>query len=351
MLKIKTYILLALIAWDLNISQAKSINADQKRKHRRLADISPSEDHVGNQLRPDVLRKTLPKLDLIEGKLTGLENQLATQQSLLQETLNKTVPEDFLERLSRIEDHTRDIQQSILDQSAAQFNDRKRQISLIERKMGNPQEAFQEIGNRISQDLVKPLRRLGRLQADMETKIEHVQRVLENITTGQHTSSLQIKRNIPQDFKGALDKMENSVEIMQIALTSMAHFIKIGTRYFYIETKVKQNWFKAKNSCREMGGYLAAIKNKEELDELDQKLIKPEHYWLGINDRDNEGVYVSDASGKKATFLRWQEKQPDNFRNNEDCINISSIAYLRRSMNDLPCEEEHYFICQFDNEI
>jgi len=123
MLKIKTYILLALIAWDLNISQAKSINADQKRKHRRLADTSPSEDHVGNQLGPDVLRKTLPKLDLMEAKLTGLENQFAAQQLLLQETLNKTDPKDFVERLSRIEDQNRDIQQLILDLfQCKQFN-------------------------------------------------------------------------------------------------------------------------------------------------------------------------------------------------------------------------------------
>ncbi|XP_037708398.1 low affinity immunoglobulin epsilon Fc receptor-like [Drosophila subpulchrella] len=331
MLKIKTCILMAFIAWNLNVSQAKSLNSEQKRKHTRLADISPSEDHVGNQLGPDVLRTVLSKLDLMEGKLTGLK--------------------DFVEGLSRIEDQHRDIRQSILDQSAAQFNDRKRQLSLIEGKMGNPQEALLEIGNKISQELVKPLRRLGRQQTDMETKLENLQRVIVNKITDQHTSSPQIKRDIPQHLKGDLEKMENSVEIMQMALTSMAHFVRIGTRYFYIETKVKQNWLKARNSCRDLGGYLASIKSKEELDELDTKLIKPEHYWLGINDRDNEGVYVSDASRKKATFLPWQQKQPDNFRNNEDCINISSIAYLRRSMNDLPCEEEHYFICQFDNEI
>ncbi|KAH8352760.1 hypothetical protein KR084_006211 [Drosophila pseudotakahashii] len=137
---------------------------------------------------------------------------------------------------------------------------------------------------------------------------------------------------------------------MKHALIKMGNFEKIGTRYFYIEKSLMQNWHSAQNTCREKGGYLASIKNKEELEKIDSKLGKNAFYWLGINDLAKEGEFVADSTGKIAKYLPWRNAQPDDYENNEDCVHISSNESQRKSLNDLPCTEKHFFICQLDNE-
>jgi len=300
MFKFDTYILVAFVAWSLNVIQAKSFNSDQDRPGKWLNEIFPLLDYVGTQYglctsnTSDGLKETLSKLALVESKLTGVQDQHKGIQKSIKDhsTEEKTLLENIEMRLGKIEDHIAEINQT-------QFQ----QWSILE--VGSPQ------------DFKAVLDRMEELQMYMQRKIANQQ----------------------------------SVKIMKKALIGMANFKRIGTRYFYIETEVRQNWYTAKETCREMGGYLASIKDYSELEELDKKLIKLDHYWLGINDLNTEGEYVSEATGKKATYLIWRRGQPDNY-GNEDCVHISSMKDLRsKSMNDLPCTEKHYFICQFDNEI
>jgi len=299
MFKFDTYILVAFVAWSLNVIQAKSFNSDQDRPGKWLNEIFPLLDYVGTQYglctsnTSDGLKETLSKLALVESKLTGVQDQHKGIQKSIKDhsTEEKTLLENIEMRLGKIEDHIAEINQT-------QFQ----QWSILE--VGSPQ------------DFKAVLDRMEELQMYMQRKIANQQ----------------------------------SVKIMKKALIGMANFKRIGTRYFYIETEVRQNWYTAKETCREMGGYLASIKDYSELEELDKKLIKLEHYWLGINDLETEGKYVSEATGKKATYLAWRSGEPDNLVD-EDCVFISSVKNLRKSMNDLPCSQQHYFICQFDNEI
>jgi len=299
MFKFDTYIIVAFVALSLNVIQAKSFNSDQDRPGKWLNEIFPLLDYVGTQYglctsnTSDGLKETLSKLALVESKLTGVQDQHKGIQKSIKDhsTEEKTLLENIEMRLGKIEDHIAEINQT-------QFQ----QWSILE--VGSPQ------------DFKAVLDRMEELQMYMQRKIANQQ----------------------------------SVKIMKKALIGMANFKRIGTRYFYIETEVRQNWYTAKETCREMGGYLASIKDYSELEELDKKLIKLEHYWLGINDLNTEGEYVSEATGKKATYLTWRSGEPDNLVD-EDCVFISSVKNLRKSMNDLPCSQQHYFICQFDNEI
>jgi len=45
-------------------------------------------------------------------------------------------------------------------------------------------------------------------------------------------------------------------------------FIKIGSDYFFIESKIKKNWYDAFESCRQLEADLVAFKNLEELNEI-----------------------------------------------------------------------------------
>ncbi|KAH8358395.1 hypothetical protein KR084_001523, partial [Drosophila pseudotakahashii] len=114
-------------------------------------------------------------------------------------------------------------------------------------------------------------------------------------------------------------------------------FELIGSRYLYIENCIKKSWDEAAETCRGMGGYLAAFKTEEEVAAVMPKLIKSCcWYWTGIKKED--GKFISTASGKPATSLKWQEGEPAN---DGACVLID-----KEGMADYDCSYEHYFICQ-----
>ncbi|XP_016980976.1 C-type lectin 37Db-like [Drosophila rhopaloa] len=155
-------------------------------------------------------------------------------------------------------------------------------------------------------------------------------------TQAQLNSILAILNRIQE----RLDKIEDNMEMAR------SGFEKIGFRNFYIENDIATYWNVAEATCREKGGYLAAFQNQLELDKVKSKLRPENRYWLGINDRAKEGDFISVASGKPATFLRWYMGEPNNFRGSEDCVSLKDGL-----MSDSNCETIAYYICQLDNEV
>ncbi|XP_052849312.1 uncharacterized protein LOC128260385 [Drosophila gunungcola] len=123
------------------------------------------------------------------------------------------------------------------------------------------------------------------------------------------------------------------------------HFEQIGSRFFYIENKTKRSWTDAEITCRGKGGYMAAIKNKDEFNDISAKLKKGDNYWLGINDLVKEGTYKSIASGKEAIFLQWARNNPYTGGRKDYVLIRNGYMY-----NDFGYREL-YFICQADSEI
>ncbi|KAH8282393.1 hypothetical protein KR054_007370, partial [Drosophila jambulina] len=118
-------------------------------------------------------------------------------------------------------------------------------------------------------------------------------------------------------------------------------FKRIGSRLFYISTKVTLDWFSAGNACQEMGGKLATIQNKDELKLIVSKLKWNSGYWLDLNDLSKEGEFVSSNSGKPASFLNWRKGQPDNYNNNEHCVQL-----INNYIYDCSCSDKRRFICE-----
>ncbi|XP_016982764.1 accessory gland protein Acp29AB-like [Drosophila rhopaloa] len=165
----------------------------------------------------------------------------------------------------------------------------------------------------------------------------------------------EIFDRIHEQLKAVLNKLEgilaNSTGAKASAVESIPippKFELIGSRYFYIEDKVQQDFETAASTCIQMGGYLASIKDEEELNLIRMKLRKKEGYWLGTNDHKEKGSFVSLASRKPA-FVKWARGEPlDFFPTN--CI---ELFYSRdvENMMLMDCDSERYFICQADKEI
>ncbi|KAH8249102.1 hypothetical protein KR032_005875 [Drosophila birchii] len=99
-------------------------------------------------------------------------------------------------------------------------------------------------------------------------------------------------------------------------------FKRIGSRYFYIEHNARLDWLSAA---------------EEELTIIRAKLRNVTHYWLGINDRNIKGTYVS--------FAKWATDEPRNHYGDVDC----TVLY-DKLMYQINCTQNHYnYICMADD--
>ncbi|XP_017015054.2 C-type lectin 37Db-like [Drosophila takahashii] len=184
----------------------------------------------------------------------------------------------------------------------------------------------------------------------IQGSIEYLQKQLKLQITTQNTT-LAILDSMQKNTQEKLDviqrEMTKNLDLLSKLESNPKGFKKIGSRYFYIEEEIKKNWIDAQSDCREKGGYLAAIQDPEEFNALISKLSKDNRYWLGINDRHHEGIYISDASGGQAPFLKWYPGDPDNRENSEHCV---GVAY-GSGMADWPCGFAFNFICSLDSTV
>lgn len=105
------------------------------------------------------------------------------------------------------------------------------------------------------------------------------------------------------------------------------------------------NWDNARSYCLSFGGDLASMSNKSEMDFVYSKSSKArnEHYWIGLNDRQNESLFVwSDGTPyNRSVYSNWYRNEPNDRAGDEDCVEL-----LRRRWNDDNCKKEYSYICE-----
>ncbi|XP_017116558.1 collectin-11-like [Drosophila elegans] len=163
--------------------------------------------------------------------------------------------------------------------------------------------------------------RYQNLQNSMERQFSDIKEILRSIKASIITNNAPMVKCIPPNFE------------------------LIGDRYFYIEEK-ETNWYDAQIKCKRNGGFLASIKNGQELSALSAKLDRGARYWLGINDRARKGDFLSATSGKNNSFLKWSPGEPDSWNDRMHCVGLKNGLMAMHL-----CENERHPICQADNEI
>ncbi|XP_016956571.1 accessory gland protein Acp29AB [Drosophila biarmipes] len=118
-------------------------------------------------------------------------------------------------------------------------------------------------------------------------------------------------------------------------------FEKIGSRYFYIEKYVRQDWFDAWQKCREIGGHLAFPQNEAELH-LIYKKLEPRWYWIDLSDLVDVHKWRSLLTGQDAPFpLVWNPGEPKKNGSQERCV----FAYANK-LSTVHCDYRCLYICQ-----
>ena len=110
---------------------------------------------------------------------------------------------------------------------------------------------------------------------------------------------------------------------------------------YYLSSQA-QTWKSARAVCRYHGMNLIRIDSHREYDWFARAFGKFTP-WIGANDLDHEGRFVS-SDGCRQQYLKWAPRQPDNYRNEEDCVHLTEGG-----LNDKHCERRYRFLCKRSN--
>ncbi|XP_052084105.1 collectin-12-like [Mytilus californianus] len=115
---------------------------------------------------------------------------------------------------------------------------------------------------------------------------------------------------------------------------------------YYIEIRPTKTWNEAKMDCRIKGSRLVKIDNAFENSFLKSfaKDRNAGHVWIGAHDSMRESHFVWEADNTDVTFTDWASRQPDNWRNGEDCVHLD--YGLSNTWNDNSCSKRLGYICE-----
>uniref|UniRef100_A0A672P698 Selectin E n=1 Tax=Sinocyclocheilus grahami TaxID=75366 RepID=A0A672P698_SINGR len=115
----------------------------------------------------------------------------------------------------------------------------------------------------------------------------------------------------------------------------------------YNSSTYTMNWESARHWCRQHYTDMVAIQNKEEIYHLNSILPKVSgYYWIGIRKINGSWTWVGTNKTLTKEAENWADKEPNNGRNNEDCVEI----YIKRGKdegkwNDESCLKEKTALC------
>ncbi|KAF5890762.1 P-selectin-like isoform X2, partial [Clarias magur] len=115
----------------------------------------------------------------------------------------------------------------------------------------------------------------------------------------------------------------------------------------YHRSEVTMDWAAAREWCRANYTDMVAIQNHDEIEHLNSILPKVAgYYWIGIRKINNIWTWVGTNKPLTAEAENWAQGEPNNGRNNEDCVEI----YIKRARdegkwNDESCKKKKTALC------
>ncbi|BFZ06471.1 hypothetical protein BsWGS_09509 [Bradybaena similaris] len=104
-------------------------------------------------------------------------------------------------------------------------------------------------------------------------------------------------------------------------------------------------WTDARLICKQAGGDLVKIINSHEEIYVNSLIYAQKSiYWIGLNDRANEGKFVWLNETVQANFTNWDTGMPNNNGGNADCVAIDGNKNFKWSSGD--CGLPNRFVCQ-----
>lgn len=130
--------------------------------------------------------------------------------------------------------------------------------------------------------------------------------------------------------------------------------MRIEKGLYYIETKLKTNWFDANDRCHQLDAELISFETVKEWNSINNYLRNnsiEENYWTSGNDLAKQHTHLWLSNGLPITLLDiWYPGEPNNQGGNERC---DELGYSRRgdpsekrALNDEQCSTARRYICE-----
>ena len=113
-----------------------------------------------------------------------------------------------------------------------------------------------------------------------------------------------------------------------------------GSRFYKVYSDRYIEYNAAKTKCESDGAFLAIPRSEAENNFI-ADLIPNENILIGINDIDQEGVFVA-VDGSNITYTNWASGEPNNWGGDEDAVIIFSDE---KTWNDQAAYHQARFVC------
>ncbi|XP_071137482.1 perlucin-like protein [Mytilus edulis] len=191
------------------------------------------------------------------------------------------------------------------------------------------------------------------------------QTCLSNESKDDFDKSRQALTDVQENIGKVLNKLENdnkkTLNMFKDTLNTMGQKIKKldtdfkvlgkdfrktkwhkynGHCYYYSSDTA--DWFTAERKCREIGGYIVKIDDKEENSNIAANRERSgSNNWIGLVDL-KEGIWRWTYDQSKAVFLTWYSGYGSK-GTGSNCVYLSGG---RTSWLDYNCHAELYYICE-----
>ncbi|MEE6488708.1 hypothetical protein FKM82_015327 [Ascaphus truei] len=151
--------------------------------------------------------------------------------------------------------------------------------------------------------------------------------------------------------KGQMKTLEEQLHTLQANFNKynkilLFHGGKQSGEKVFVSNGQEESFESAQKTCREAGGHLPTPRNAAEnyaVQEILQTKGESTKTFLGISDQQVEGIFKY-LGGDKITFTNWNLGEPNNSKDNEDCVEIQDNG----KWNDIPCSMLRLVICEFE---
>ncbi|KAK3736652.1 hypothetical protein RRG08_000252 [Elysia crispata] len=107
-------------------------------------------------------------------------------------------------------------------------------------------------------------------------------------------------------------------------------------------------WTNARIQCQSHGADLLINYTKEKEDVIyeTKNSYIGERFWIGLNDRAEEGNFYYLTAKAKITDVHWGKRYA-GVKENPDCVDITKNYQLQVEFNTVTCLTKNFFICEF----
>ena len=309
-------------------------------------------------------------------RLNAKVNMLQMQTTMLQQNVH-----DIWNELSDavVNDHNNDTSQTTLDDSSrneifrllnASIADMKglklesEQLVMyarkgIQREKAYNRDAMARLANSMvnitnSQDLQRQL--IDELTVKIEERKKEQQQIIHNLSqyyrdlleenkgeiqvcNDKLTSVEQVLDGVIQELKGVEQVAKGNKKIL-----SCDDGWKSFLDHCYFFSSEATTWDKALEFCQNNESSLLEIDMDEEVQFILDTPTAGQRLWLGAHDRAEEGQFTWLSSKRPVLPHLWYKNEPNNGRNNEDCVEI--YKYYKGRLNDCDCSRNFTFACE-----